>query len=232
MKRYILALFLPLVSLFGVNPDVPQLTLSASATLRKPSDELQMKIGVVTRGDTARDALAQNSFRMQNAIDRIERIGLTKDDYETSHFSINPIYSICPPNPPSNWRAEIVGYEVTNTLLIHTPKLDMAGEIIDSANDAGANSITDIRFGLRNPRDYWNEALASAGSNAVKDAAAIAQSTGVRLVRVLSISLNNTQVSSPTHSIALFSKVAGSAPPIEPGEVSLTANVTVVYEIE
>lgn len=231
MKRILLC-FLPFFALQAGNLDVPQLTLSASATIWKPSDQLQMKIGVVTRGDTAREALAQNSMRMQTAIDCLKRISLTEEDYETSQFSINPIYSICPPNPPPSWRAEIVGYEVTNTLLIHTAQLDMAGQIIDLANKAGANSITDIRFGLRSCRDYWTEALSAAGANAVADAQAIARSTGVNLVRVLSISLNHTQVSSHTHNVASFAKVAGTAPPIEPGEVSLTANVTLIYQIE
>lgn len=230
--KWIFLLLFPLASLQAVNPDVPQLTLSASATIWKPSDELQLKIGVTTRKNTAREALAENSFMMQNAIANLERIGLTKDDYETSHFSINPVYTICPPNPPPNWRAEINGYDVANTILIRTPKLDMAGQIIDAANEAGANSITDIRFGLRGSRDYWTEALSAAGANAVKDAQAIAASTGVRLVRVLSISLNHTQVNSPALNVASFAKAAGAAPPIEPGEVSLTANVTLIYQIE
>jgi hypothetical protein len=212
--------------------DVAKLTLTSTASISKPSDELQMKIGVITHGSTAREALAENSSQMELAIANLESIGLVKGDYETSHFSINPTYTTCPRNPPENWRAEINGYEVNNTILIHTPKMEMAGQIIDSANEAGANSITDIRFALSNPRDYWTEVLAEAGSNGVRDAEAIASSTGVRLVRILSISLNNTQVHSHQMNLASFAKVAGAAPPIEAGEVSLTANISLTYEIE
>jgi uncharacterized protein YggE len=222
-----LTAFLPFLA-----AEVPKLTLSASATIMKPSDELQLKIGVVTLGVTAEEALAENNFKMQGVVSNLEAINLTKGDYETSHFSINPTYTPYPKNPPENWKPSINGYEVTNTILIHTPKLDMAGKIIDMANRAGANSITDIKFGLRNSRDYWTEALAAAGSNAVKDAQAIAGSTGVRLGRVLSITLNHTQVSSPHLNIASFAKSVESTPPIEPGEVTITANVTLIYEIE
>lgn len=213
--------------------EVPKLTLSASASILKPADELQMKIGVVTLGTTAEEALSENSGKMRNVIANLHSAGLDQNDYETSHFSINPTYSPYPQNPPPNWKQSIVGYEVTNSILIHTRKLDMAGQVIDLANQAGANSVTDIRFGLHSSRDYWKEALYAAGVNAVSDAQAIAASTGVRLVRVLSISLNNTQVRSPQLNVLSFSRLdAGNAPPIEPGEVSIEANVTLVYEID
>jgi len=224
---------LPVLSVHAFNQDVPKLTLSASATIWKPSDELQLKIGVVNLGNTAEEALEENSQKMQGVIANLELIGMTKDDYETSHFSINPTYTPYPKEPPMNWKPSINGYEVTNTILIHSPKLDMAGKIIDMANRAGANSIADIRFGLHNSRDYWTEALAAAGSNAIADARAIAGSTGVKLVRVLSISLNQTQVSSHQPHLA-FAKMGGAdrTPPIEPGEVSIMANITLIYEID
>ena len=225
--------FFSFVSLNAFPQDVPKLTLSSSAKIQKPADELQLKIGVITRSVTAEEALEENSFKMRNVIDNLEAAGFNKDDYETSQFSINPTYTPYPKNPPTDWRQTINGYEVTNSILIHTDKLDMAGKIIDLSNKAGANSITDVKFGLRYARDYWTEALEAAGSNAIKDAKAIAKATGVQLVRVLSISLNNTQVRSPQVNLECFAKAGASemAPPIEPGEVSIEANISLVYEI-
>jgi len=230
---FLLAALLPILSIQASDHDIPKLTLSASGAIRKPSDELQLKIGVVTLKETAEEALAENSGKMQEVIANLESLRLTKEDYETSHFSINPTYTPYPKNPPENWKPSINGYEVSNTLLIHTSKLEMAGKIIDMANQAGANSITDIRFGLHNSRDYWSEALAAAASNAVKDAQVIAQATGIKLVRVLSVTLNQTQVSSRNLDFASIANAAGSVvTPIEPGEVSITANVTLIYEIQ
>lgn len=222
---------LPFLPAAAFEREVPKLTLSASASLSKPSDELQLKIGVVTLGETAEAALFENSSKMQAVMAHLMAIGLVQDDYETSHFSINPTYTPYPQNPPPGWKPSINGYEVTNTILIHTQKLGLAGPIIDGANRAGANTIAEMRFALHNPGDYRTEALAAAGANAVKDAQAIAKATGVRLAHVLSISLNHTQVNAPQLSIARLDG-HGSVPPIEPGEVWLTAQVTVVYEIE
>lgn len=229
----IVSLLFSIVSLDAIAQDVPKLTLSSSASIKKPADELQLKIGIITLAVTAEEALEENSIKMRDVIDNLEAAGLNKDDYETNQFSIKPTYMPYPVNPPPNWRQTINGYEVTNSILIHTDKLDMAGKVIDLSNKAGANSITDVRFGLRHARDYWSEALSAAGSNAIKDAKAIAVATGVHLVRVLSISLNNTQVRSPQINLDSFAKAEaiGIAPPIEPGDVSIEANITMVYEI-
>lgn len=231
MKRWIVFFIALLPSLYASGQEVPKLTLSSSATISKPADELRLKIGVVTHGKTAQAALAENSEKMRHVFEDLARIGMSEDDYETHQFNINPTYTPPPRDPPPYWTPSINGYEATNTIQIHTSKLDLAGAIIDVANSAGANTISDIHFTLSRPRNYWTEALTAAGHNAVSDAEAIAQATGVRLVRVLSISLNNTQVRSPHLNYLEFCKVADASTPIEPGDVSIEASVTLVYEI-
>ena len=236
MKRKLLffSALIPMLAFSAQREETPKLTLSASATIWKPADELQLKVGVVTQGPTAETTLQENNDRMRSIVASLEMSGLSRDEYETSQFSIKPMYASCPENPPAGWRPYIIGYEAANSILIHTEKLDMAGKIIDLANRAGASSIADIRFGLRSPRNYWTEALAAAGSNAVKDALALAEATGVRLLRVLSVSHNHTQIKAPQLNLSCLAKAASSdnAPPIEAGMVSIEANVTVVYEVE
>lgn len=212
-----------------------KLTLSAQATIRKPADELQLKIGVVTLGTQAEAALAENSAKMQAVTQSLEAAGLTRTEYQTGHFSINPTYTPYPQNPPPDWKQTINGYEVSNSIIIHTDKIEMAGKFIDIANKAGANSFTDIRFGLHDPRAHWKEALSAATQNAMSDAQTIATSAGVELARVLSITLNSTNVNAPHLNAKFVAQAMDSggnvAPPIEAGEVTITANISIVYEI-
>lgn len=231
-KNIVVVLLLISTHAFAYDPDVPTLKLSAQAHLKKPSDELQMKIGVINLGKTAEAALAENSKRMQAIIASLEAAGLTKKDYETSRFSIQPTYTPYPKDPPYDWKPSINGYEVSNSILIHTERLDIAGKLIDVANKAGANSISDIKFSLRNPRIYWHEALGEATTNAISDANAIASVAQIKLLRVLSINLDDMNVAAPHVNASYLSKsMSESAPPIEPGEVTITATVTIVYEI-
>lgn len=212
--------------------EISKLTLSAQAFIRKPADELQFKIGVVTLNSEADTALVENSIRMESVIKSLEAAGLERSEYETGHFTVHPTYTPYPKNPPDDWKPSINGYEVTNSILIHTSKLDDAGKLIDAANKGGANKVDNIRFTLHDPHTYRDEAIKIATANALSDAKAIASAAGVRLVRILSINLDSSSLQNPQESTLYFARGADGVPPIEAGEVSLTANVTVVYEIE
>lgn len=211
----------------------PKITLSSQATIFKPADELQLSIGVVEVGEKAEAVLQANSAKMEAVIANLESIGLTKKEYQTGRFSITPTYTPYPKNPPPNWKPSINGYEVNNTLTIKTDKIPLAGKLIDAANKAGANSIENIHFALHDPRAYWNEAMAAATTNAINDVKVIAQAAGVKLGRIISITLDNANAISPRINNIYFAKSSGAetAPPIEAGDVSITANVSIIYEL-
>jgi len=232
--RLCLFAFLSLSSLCAHLNDLAHITLTATASIQKPADELQLKIGVLSLAETAEAALADNTFKMKEIITSLKKLGFDHEDYETHQFSIRPTYSPYPTNPPADWKAEIIGYEVTNSILLHTQKLDLIGQVIDLATQSGANTISDIKFGLKNPYQYKSEVLSVAGQNAIKEAEIIAQATGVQLVKVLSIQLNQMRVNSPQQQVACFTKSFGAshAAPIEAGDLSLEASITLVYEIQ
>lgn len=221
-----------LVQANTVSPTIPTISLSAQGTVSKPADELQMNIGVITFKDTAEEALHENSLKIAAVIDSLKSSGLTNHDYETGHFSINPTYTPYPKNPPPDWKQSINGYEVSNTIFIHTSQINSAGKLIDAANQAGANNVNSISFVLHDPRTYWNEAISLAVENAISDAQTIAKAANLRLIRILTISMENNHYIPPRGG-AYSAKIAdfSAVPAIEAGEVKITANVNITYEI-
>jgi uncharacterized protein YggE len=216
----------------AIAPVTPTISLNARGTIYKPADELQMNIGIVTTGATAEEALQENNRKMEAVINSLKVMGLTKKEYQTGHFSINPTYTPYPKNPPPEWKQSINGYEVNNSISIHTVMIDSAGKLIDAANKAGANSIHSVRFVLHDQRIYWNEAVSLAVANAMNDAETIAKAANLNLVRILSISLdsnNNSVVGGGTLYMAKANYE--TTPPIESGDVAITASVTITYEI-
>lgn len=213
---------------------LPKITLSAQAQIFKPADELHITIGVVDLGDNAEAVLAANSLKMQAVVASLENLGLTKTEYQTGRFNIHPTYTPYPKDPSPNWKPSINGYEVTNSISIKTDKISQAGRIIDAANKAGANNIENIHFALHDASAYWREAVSQATTNAINDANIIAQAAGVKLGRLLSISLDNANFASPRTNNLYFAKSIGNEalPPIEAGEIPITANVSIVYEIK
>jgi uncharacterized protein len=213
---------------------IPQLTVSGEATLDKPADQMHLQIGVVSDADQAQTAMAENSKTMNDVIAALQKAGLTKDEYSTGQFQIQPRYSHPPRNPQPEWKPTITGYQVVNQIHVKTKKLNLAGDLIETATEAGANNIDSISFDLADRRKHRAEAIALATANAKSDAEALAGAAGQRLVRILQISLDHAPVQPMMDMRGMRNMAmegAEMAPPIEPGDVTVHANVTIVYEI-
>ena len=215
--------------------DRPNLTVRGEALLRVQADQMHLNIAAVTHAETADRALDQNTVLMQNVIQALKKIGLTEDEYQTGQFQIEPVWSQRPRQAPEDWRPRITGYTVTNRLAIKTQKLPLAGKLIGAATDAGANAIDSILFDLSDQRKYRAQAIREATANALADARSLADAASVKLVRVLSLSLDNavtTPFRVPPESFARGLMAAeAAAPPISSGEVTVQAGVMLVYEI-
>ena len=213
---------------------IPMLTVTGEAALEKPADQLHISLAVVSNNPEAAKAVSENSRKMNRVIDALKRLGLTEKEYETGHFSITPRYQPRPRNSGNDWKPQIIGYTVENSLNIKTTQLSLIGDIIEDGVDAGANSVSSISFDLADRRKHRAEAIREATMNARADAEALAQAAGVKLVRVLSVNLDGARSPSPMPMEKVFMArgAADSAPPpIQPGDVTVRANVTLVYEI-
>jgi uncharacterized protein YggE len=212
---------------------IPKLTVRGKADLEKPADQLAITIGVVSEHADAREALDDNSTRMNDVFEVLERAGLDRDEFETGRFRVRPVYERRPRGADQDWAPRILHYEVANSVIVKTEKLDLAGDLIDAATQAGANDINDIRFDLARPRAHRQEAITKATGHAVKDATTLAAAAGVRLVRLLSISLDQATSQSQRRSrgVSALAGPESATPPIAAGDVTVSASVTLVYEI-
>ncbi|MBI4161387.1 MAG: SIMPL domain-containing protein, partial [Acidobacteria bacterium] len=196
------------------------------------ADRLRLTVGVVTQGQEPTPALEENSRKMNRVVEALRAEGLEEGEYETGRFHVRPVYSPRPRQPDPAWTQQIVAYEVTHTVLVRTRKLDRAGRLIEAANRAGANTIGEVQFDLAEPRVHRGEAIAAATANALADARALAEAARVKLVRILSLDLDG---SGPPIIVGYRADMAAEAgvvtPPITPGDITVRAGVTVVYEI-
>jgi uncharacterized protein YggE len=215
--------------------DTPKLTVRGEAELEKPADRVELSIGVLTEAATAAPALDVNTKRMKAIVKAIEDQGLGTDEYRTGRFRVRPVYSRRPRQADPDWMPRITGYEVANSVIVKTKKLDKVGGLIESANAAGANTVEVSGFDLADDRQYRAEAIATATRNAVEDAGTLADAASLKLVRILAVNLDNIPVRGSEMRFAAprgrAMSEAGGAPPINPGDVTIRATVTIVYEI-
>lgn len=230
MLGFLLLLAMPTIGCAGTS-FFPKLVVSGAAVLHKPADEVSLTIGVLTQAETAAQALGDNNEKMHDVLTNILALGLQKGEYHTEQFSIRPIHSQPPRNPPQDWKAEIVAFEVSNSLTIKTRKMELAALIIDAAGKSGATQVYNISFGLHEPQQYRSEAISVATSNAMRDAQVLAGIADIQLVRVLDVSLDQPQIyAHPGPNLHYMAK-AEFAPVIEAPDVDLRANVSITFEI-
>ena len=113
---------------------------------------------------------------------------------------------------------------------------ERAAEILDVAVSAGANSIGEIEWTVKDERALEEQALDQAATRAKDNAAVLAKGMGVRLGALIYAS---NQLSSPVfprpmaRALAMAPNAA-AAPPlaIEPHKVSRDASVYAVFTIE
>lgn len=214
---------------------IPQLTVRGNATIQVPADQLQMQVGVTSEAKTVKQALDENTKKIQAIEQVFKKIGLSRKEYKTGRFQIQPRWSTRPPKYHDNWHAEIIGYRVNNHFSIKTRQIELGGKIIESCTRAGANTIDSIIFNLATPREYRSKAIAAATNNARADANALAAAAELRLGEVLDINLDDaTSTPLRSRSMAFSAEMAKSAAPslnLSPGEVTVHASVTITYEI-
>lgn len=126
----------------------------------------------------------------------------------------------------------IVGYRASNVVSVEVNELGRVGEIIDAGIGAGANQLQGIFFQLRDDTQARTEAMRLAVQKTRMQAAAIADALEVRLGGVREVVASGVDVRQPQPYIgARFATAEMAATPVQPGEVSITAGVTVTYEI-
>jgi hypothetical protein len=215
----------------------PSLGVQGEAVLRVPADQLRLRLGVITTHDLAEKALDENSRRLERVINALRKVGLDKEEYATGHFSIQPIWEPRPRSGDNNRPPRILGYRVSNSLNIRTGQLHKAGELIQTATEAGANNIGALQFTLADPDSHRAEAIAAATKKGGRFARAAAEAAGVKLEGIISIQVDQARFTPIMMSrqrpeqVRLSTMAAPAAPPIDPDSIEVRATVSLEYRI-
>ncbi len=204
------------------------ITATGSATLSYEPDEAVIGVYVVTTRDTADESQKRNAEIANDVIAALKKAGAPSDSIETLTYTVYPEYSYASGQTP-----RLLGYKTTNGLKVTTAQIRSVGSLIDAASSAGANQFDNVQFRLsdRKLEQVKAELLASATQNARSKASSIADAAGVKLGRVMALSESISGII-PIFAEAKAVGFGSSAPtPIQPGNVEISGDVTVVYEI-
>jgi uncharacterized protein YggE len=192
-------------------------------------DLVRADLGVETEGATAAAAVAENEKLMNKLVEAMKAAHIEPRDMQTRNFSVQHVQ---PPLPPGTAPTPGKGtYRVTSSLAVTIRDLKRASEIFQSAIDAGANQASSLTFGVTNSKALEAQARERAVATARLAAEALARAAGVAVGEVVSIADSSNQCG--IHPMAFAARAAGAdvGPPIEAGELTVTAHVDVVFAI-
>lgn len=221
-----LAAFAPLSA--QADPTARTITVGGDGEIRGIPDQAQLSAGVATVAPTAQAALEANARKMTAVFDALKKMGVPERAIQTSNFSVQPQYT-------TNARGEqgrISGYQVSNQVDVTLDDTKKLGPALDTLIGAGANQIDSVGFGIKNPEALRTKAREAAIADARSRAETYAKAAGVTVGGVLTIVENGGSTPMPVRPMrAMAGIMAAPETPTAAGDMSVTASVSVTFEI-
>ena len=225
------ALIGPRSSISAPDTALPRIiSVAGLGEVKTAPDMATVSTGVVSEAATAKDALAKNNAAMAAVIAALKNAGVGEDDIQTSDFSVSPKYNY---RPNQTEPQRIVGYTVSNTVTAQIKNLKNLGPILDTLVQSGSNQINGISFGINEPKKTLDEARKKAAADARAKAELYAEAAGVSLGRVIQITESSAVVPPvPMYRMAVANQTAEASVPIAAGQQTVSANVSITFEIQ
>jgi uncharacterized protein YggE len=207
-----------------------RLDIVATGEVNRVPDLAIISAGVVTRADTATQAISQNAARIERVRAALARAGIAERDIQTTTVSLNPDYVYAERQPP-----RLSGYQASNQLTIRFRDIRNAGKILDALVAEGSNQISGPTLTIDKPEAALDEARARALAVGRSRAELYARSLGMRVARLVSVS-EPGGVRGPEIVVmarrAEMGQAASADTQIVPGEQSLSVTLQMSFELQ
>ena len=194
-------------------------------------DRAQVTFSIQTENTDVKVAQADNAQKMNMVINALVSAGIPRDALKTTGYNIYPVYD----EVKTPLDQKVKTYRVTNTLTVTLHDVSRTGEVIDIAVANGINQADSIQFMLSDEQSQVlrTQALQKAVTRARADADTVAAAMGTNITGV-----KNADISGGYSPVLYqnYQNDAGTAmksatvpTPIQPGDVTVTAQVSLTY---
>jgi uncharacterized protein YggE len=210
-------------------PPVRTISVTGTGKVELAPDIAYIYLGVHTEDASASDAVTANNAQTQKVIEALKDLGVAAKDIRTTSFSIWPNQNYTPDGQPMETK-----YMVDNTVYVTVRDLETLGDLLDSVITAGANTVNSIQFDVADKDEAMKQARADAVKDAQEQAQQLADAAGIQLGELYSIGFADS-----VYPMYDFGKGGGGGAaaeglsvPIQPGQLTITATVSMSYEIK
>lgn len=221
--------------------DSRSITVTGEAEVRVVPDEVVLTLGVQTSDRELSVAKAENDRRVEAILASAEEQGIEREHLQTDYLEIEPRYR------DAYEAFDFIGYFVRRTVVVRLRDIEGFESLLAAVLEAGANYVHGIDFRTTELRQHRDRARSLALQAAKEKANAMAADMGQRIGQPLTIredhfgwwSWYGTWWGSRGGGRMSQNVVQSAGPatrdlegPTSPGQLSVTARVTVSFELQ
>ena len=202
--------------------------VTGEGIVETPPDLAVLRFGVMTTSKSAKAATRANNGSIAKIISALKEEGISSEDLETTRFSLSPQREYRKNQPPM-----VIGYQVSNTLLVKVRDLDRVGEYMELIVESGGNNFESLSFTVEDTHEMEEEARVLAIENALSKAEMMTEALDSKVglpLTIQEISHSNRLVQQ-RRMMEADVMMASEVPIQAPSELNIRVRVQVKFEI-
>lgn len=216
------------------------INVSGKGEVMAKPDIAQFSFSVKGEGEDAAAAQTKSADVIKALMSYLGENGIEEKDIKTDGYNLMPKYTYeskpclygayCPPSDPKQ-----VGFEVNQTVTVKVRAIDTAGTLLAGIGAKGATDISGLNFTVDDEEALKDQARKLAIEDAQKQAEILAETLGVKLVKMMSYYEDSPMM--PMYGGGMMDSMSAKAaavavPEIATGENKTTSTVTITYEVK
>ena len=186
-------------------------------------DQFSFSLSLEQKGQQAAQLNQLINQRTSKLVNALFELGIEKRAVQSMQVQFNPWYEY------NGQKREQKGFALTRTITVTVKDIGIYEKAIDGVLDLGVSQIYGFSSNTSQPQVHYDAALKQALLGAKQTAAEMADTLGLKLGDVISISeLTSGNVSPSFAKVRQLSASDG----FQPGEMSTDAKVKVVFELK
>lgn len=215
---------------FAVDTQPARVVVLGTAEIRVAPDLAFVTLAVESRSPNPREAQEENAQSSRAVLEKLRGAGLPETALRTLAYQLQEEFDY------DKGKRRSRGYLARNQIEVRVEDVEKVGEIIDLATGAGATSVSGLRFDVQDREALEREALKQAVADGRARAEAAAAGADSNIGGLLVIEQAGAEVPTPPQPVfrgaVAMSAEAAAPPPIQAGEIEISARVRVTAELE
>ena len=223
----------------GASPPPPErraVTVNGQGEVSAAPDRARLSMAVEETNPDLKAAQAKVNGIVRAYLAQLRTLGIKDEDISTAGLSIRSEYDYSGGSNSGPGGRKFLGYHVTRNIEVVVRDLDKIGDYLQRATDAGINNISDPQLESSRAEELQNQALVKAAQDAQAKARLLADTLGVKLGAVHTVSASSGSPRPPGPQPRLMMAAAAAPSGNEEmgfaaGEIQFNSSISAEFDL-